>query len=150
MAETIPIEKIDSLFTGLVLMMPGVKGDVMLKAAIMVENEAKRVIGTYDYGWPRLSPATIKAKGADTPVLDTGELQASIEYIPPVEGDTEVRVGSNNPKRAIALPRVRDSFLRLSSVYPASKRRTHQRPRQGVRMPAAGSTSCIGFSLWFD
>jgi phage gpG-like protein len=55
-----------------------VKEHALKKAARIVENEAKRVIGTYDYGWPPLAESTLKKKAADTPLLETGELQKSI------------------------------------------------------------------------
>lgn len=64
--------------------------------AKIVETEAKRVIGTYDYGWPPLKPATVarKAKG-DTPLLETGEMRASIGR---KIGHGEAVVGSDNDK----------------------------------------------------
>ena len=69
------------------------------KACRMIEKEAKRVIGTYDYDWERLKPETVarKARG-DTPLLETGELRRSIEHVVEREG-TEVvgYVGTNDP-----------------------------------------------------
>jgi hypothetical protein len=62
----------------------------------MVCNEAKRVLGTYDYGWPSLKAETIARKiHGDTPLLETGELRASIEWI--ADGNHGA-VGSNNDK----------------------------------------------------
>ena len=53
-----------------------------LEAAIqVVEDEAKRVLGTYDYGWPSLAPSTIERKGADTPGVETGELLDDIRHV---------------------------------------------------------------------
>jgi len=46
----------------------------------LVCNEAKRVIGTYDYDWPQLSPATLAHKFFNTPLLETGEMRDSIEW----------------------------------------------------------------------
>lgn len=50
-------------------------------AAQIVEAEAKRVIGTYDYNWTPLAPATIAHKATgDSPLLETGEMRDSIEH----------------------------------------------------------------------
>lgn len=51
------------------------------KAAVIVETEAKRVLGTHDYGWPPLQPETIARKATgDSPLLETGELRDSINH----------------------------------------------------------------------
>lgn len=74
------------------------------KAAETVEDEAKRVLGTYDYGWTPLAPATVarggimRPPGVDEPLLDTGELRDSIEHYTPPTGPLVSYVGSNNPK----------------------------------------------------
>src|SRR5258708_21952686 len=68
---------------------------IVARACEMVCDEAKRVIGTYDYGWPQLSPETLAHKIANTPLLETGEMRASIEWNS--EGN-EGYVGSNNDK----------------------------------------------------
>jgi HK97 gp10 family phage protein len=65
------------------------------KAARVVEAEAKRVIGTYDYGWAPLAASTLKKKAADTPLLETGEMRDSIEH---TSDHHEAHVGSNNDK----------------------------------------------------
>jgi phage gpG-like protein len=65
------------------------------KAAKIVEAEAKRVIGTYDYGWTPLAPSTLAKKIADTPLLETGEMRDSIEH---VSDHKEANIGSNNEK----------------------------------------------------
>lgn len=65
------------------------------KAARIVEEEAKRVIGTYDYGWTPLAPSTLAQKAADTPLLETGEMRDSIEHI---SDHKEANIGSNNDK----------------------------------------------------
>jgi hypothetical protein len=49
----------------------------------MVLKEAKRVIGTYDYNWPQLAPATQEDRAhkgypANEPLLRDGTLRASI------------------------------------------------------------------------
>ncbi len=65
------------------------------KAAKIVETEAKRVIGTYDYNWAPLAASTLERKAADTPLLETGEMRDSIEYA--VDGK-EAHIFSNNDK----------------------------------------------------
>jgi phage gpG-like protein len=70
-------------------------------AAQIVQHEAKRVIGTYDYGWPELAESTKKDRAnkgfpENEPLLRTGELRDSIEYT--IVSDTEAQVGSNNDK----------------------------------------------------
>src|SRR6267154_6377660 len=61
----------------------------------MICEEAKRVIGEgYDY-WPALQPATLARKMMNTPLLETGELRASIEW---QSHGLEGAVGSNNDK----------------------------------------------------
>jgi hypothetical protein len=52
---------------------------IIRKACAMVCTEAKRVIGTYDYDWPQLSPETLARKFFNTPLLETGEMRDSIE-----------------------------------------------------------------------
>ena len=52
---------------------------------VIVEDEAKRVIGTYDYSWPSLADATKedrlkKGFSEDEPGLRTGEMRDSIEH----------------------------------------------------------------------
>jgi HK97 gp10 family phage protein len=66
--------------------------EALEKAAVIVETEAKRVIGTYEYGWPPLTPSTLEKKAADTPLLETGKMRDSITHS--VSGN-EARVGSN-------------------------------------------------------
>jgi phage gpG-like protein len=67
--------------------------DGLEEAAKIVEAESKRVIGTYDYGWPPLAESTLKRKAADTPLLETGELRDSITHS--MEGKSAF-VGSNS------------------------------------------------------
>lgn len=70
--------------------------DALEKACVIVETEAKRVIGTYDYGWPPLQPETVARKAnGDTPLLETGEMRDSIDHT--VEGKSGY-VGSNDDK----------------------------------------------------
>jgi hypothetical protein len=68
---------------------------IVARACEMVCAEAKRVIGTYDYGWPQLSPETLAHKFFNTPLLETGEMRASIEWN---SSGNEGHVGSNNDK----------------------------------------------------
>jgi phage gpG-like protein len=81
--------------TRITIAMPDAKKRALTKAGKLVKEEAKRVLGTYDYGWPSLQPNTIKHKATgDSPLLETGKLRDSIEY--KVVGDV-VSVGSNDP-----------------------------------------------------
>jgi phage gpG-like protein len=66
----------------------------MDKAAKILQDRAKEVIGTYDLGWPELAASTLQKKGADTPLLETGGLRDSIERT--VEPFVAY-VGTNNP-----------------------------------------------------
>jgi hypothetical protein len=75
--------------------MKEVEAAIVRQACIMVATEAKRVIGTYDYGWPSLAESTLAKKAADTPLLETGEMRDSIEWN--AHGN-EGHVGSNNDK----------------------------------------------------
>lgn len=55
------------------------------QACVVIEDEAKRVIGTYDYGWPELAGSTQadrEKRGfpANEPLLRTGEMRDSIEH----------------------------------------------------------------------
>ena len=72
------------------------KHEALEQACVIIETEAKRVLGTYDYGWPPLKPETVARKAnGDTPLLETGELRASIEH----SADSKVgHIGSNNDK----------------------------------------------------
>lgn len=70
------------------------------EACVIVEHEAKRVIGTYDYGWVPLAQATIDDRSRqgfnpDEPLLRTGELRDSIQHT--VIG-LDGYVGSDNMK----------------------------------------------------
>jgi len=66
------------------------------QGARILQTEAKRVLGTYDYGWPALKPSTIAGKSTgDSPLLEKGDLRDSIER--DVQNDVAY-VGSNDPK----------------------------------------------------
>jgi hypothetical protein len=61
------------------------------RACQMVEKEAKRVLGTYAYKWPELKPETIAHKATgDSPLLETGDLRASISHFVTEEGKETV------------------------------------------------------------
>jgi hypothetical protein len=45
-----------------------------------VATEAKAAIGTYEFGWPALAESTLKRKAADTPLIETGDMRASVEW----------------------------------------------------------------------
>jgi phage gpG-like protein len=68
---------------------------VIVKACQMVAAEAKRVIGEGYPEWPALQPETLARKMGPGPLLETGEMRASIEWN--AEGN-EGFVGSNNDK----------------------------------------------------
>jgi phage gpG-like protein len=65
------------------------------RAAKVVVKEAKRVIGTYDYGWRPLSEKTLAKKEDDTPLLETGAMRDSIWY---TVQNNEFQVGSDDQK----------------------------------------------------
>ena len=66
------------------------------EAGKIIQVEAKRVIGTYEYNWPPLKPETVARKAnGDTPLLETGEMRESIER---TVQDKSAFVGSNNDK----------------------------------------------------
>lgn len=73
-----------------------ISNNCLESAGQIIEAEAKRVIGTYDYGWEPLAESTIARKGGrDTPLLETGEMRDSISH--KVENNI-LYVGSDNPK----------------------------------------------------
>lgn len=90
-----------AFFTQVALTVPHANAAILEEAATRVENEAKRVIGTYDYGWPQLALSTQLQReqqgyNANDPLLRTGELRDSIQHY--VDEDRGVAyVGSNNP-----------------------------------------------------
>jgi phage gpG-like protein len=68
---------------------------IVAKACQMVAAEAKRVLGEGYPEWPALQPETLARKMGPGPLLETGEMRASIEWN--AEGN-EGFVGSNNDK----------------------------------------------------
>jgi hypothetical protein len=75
--------------------MEAVSHAVIEEACRMVAKEARRVLGTYDYGWPSLKSATVGRKGKDTPGVDTGAMRDSIEW---TARGMQGEVGSNHPR----------------------------------------------------
>lgn len=85
-----------AFFTGLELSFKKASHTALRRAGRIVRDEAKRVLGTYDYGWPPLEPETIAHKATgDSPLLETGELRRSIKS---TVIDNAAYVGSSNPK----------------------------------------------------
>jgi phage gpG-like protein len=70
---------------------------IIRKACEIVAAEARRVIGEGYEFWPALQPETLARKMMATPLLETGELRASIEWSTSANG-LEGWVGSNNDK----------------------------------------------------
>jgi phage gpG-like protein len=68
---------------------------IIARACEMVCAEAKRVIGEGYPEWPALQPETLARKMMATPLLETGEMRASIEW---QAHGLEGAVGSNNDK----------------------------------------------------
>lgn len=102
------------------------------EAGKIVENEAKRVIGTYDYNWKPLASSTLARKSADTPLLETGEMRESINHT--VQGHIAY-VGSDNDKalyhelgtsRIPARPFLRGALdEKVEEIVEATGRRVH-------------------------
>ena len=70
-------------------------------AAKIVEEEAKRVIGTYDYGWPQLAESTQTQReklgySANEPILREGDVRASIGHTVDILEHASY-VGSDSP-----------------------------------------------------
>jgi hypothetical protein len=66
------------VFAGMAIAHHEGKHKAMEKACKIVEDEAKRVIGTFDYGWPDLKESTQSQRESlgyepDEPLLRTGE-----------------------------------------------------------------------------
>lgn len=85
---------------GLVAEHEVVMHELLDRGCQIIETEAKRVIGTYEYGWPALADSTRadrERKGfpEDEPLLRSGGMRDSIGHT--VEPDAGY-VGSNDPK----------------------------------------------------
>jgi hypothetical protein len=80
--------------------LPMAEHSALEHAAVIVEKEAKDVIGTYRYDWPELAESTQTQRvqlgfSANEPGLRTGEMRDSIEH---VVGHKEAHVGSNDER----------------------------------------------------
>lgn len=85
-----------AMFTKIAVEMDHIKHHCLDEGAKILQEEAKRELGQYQPGWPRLKPETIARKATgDSPLLETGELRDSIER--DVQQDVAY-VGSNNKK----------------------------------------------------
>jgi hypothetical protein len=72
------------------------------KACLVIEDEANRVLGTYDYDWPKLAESTIGRKATgESPLLETNELRDSIEHVVFAE-DHHAYVGTNEDRAVFA------------------------------------------------
>jgi phage gpG-like protein len=80
--------------TGLIVVIDKAKEQALEKGAKIIEEEAKRVLGTDGYGWTPLSTHTVKTQPGM--LLETGELHDSIEH--QVVSKDLAYVGSNNDK----------------------------------------------------
>lgn len=83
---------------GMVAAVEHAEHEALEGAAKIVEEEAKRVIGTYDYGWPQLAQSTqddrvSQGYAANQPGLRRGDMRDSIQHR--VEGH-ESYIGSND------------------------------------------------------
>jgi phage gpG-like protein len=66
---------------------------IVEKACQIIQKKAKATIGHEHDAWPPLAPSTLAKKSANTPLLETGAMRDSIEYV--VHGN-EGAVGSNS------------------------------------------------------
>ncbi len=87
-----------AFLAGMVVKVEHAEHEALEEAAVIVEDEAKRVIGTYDYGWPQLAQSTqddraAQGYAANEPGLRTGGMRDSIEHS--VAGH-EAQIGSND------------------------------------------------------
>lgn len=55
--------------------------DELSKIGMIVRDKVKDNFTNPDNGWAPNSPATIAAKGSNKPLIDTGSLRKSIEYV---------------------------------------------------------------------
>lgn len=88
-----------AFFTGIGISTEGQTKKAVEKACRVIRDEAKRVLGTYEYDWPSLAASTIERKTTgDSPGLETGAMRRSIKF--EVEGtrlNWEGFIGSNDP-----------------------------------------------------
>lgn len=90
------------IMTKVVRGLPVATHHAMDQAGQIVEAEAKRVLGTYDYNWPPLADSTVARKvTGDSPGLETGEMRDSVHYYVTthsVTAHSEVHIGSDLDK----------------------------------------------------
>jgi hypothetical protein len=104
MSEFSSLAAFAGFLTGMVAEYDHTQNEQMERATKIVQKEAKRVIGTYEYGWPQLASATQANRSQagyspNEPGLMTGEMQESIEtHVAPrkIIGSTEGEIGSND------------------------------------------------------
>lgn len=99
MAAEFSLTSFAALTTSMIFEVDHAQHKALEEAAKIVEEEAKRVIGTYDYGWTPLAASTKadrvhKGFPADEPLLRTGAMRDSIEH--KVISSREAAIGSNN------------------------------------------------------
>lgn len=82
-----------AFFTGLSIKIDRANKKAVEKACRIIRDEAKRVLGTYDYGWTPLAESTIARKATgDSPGLETGAMRKSVKFS--VDGTTMNWVGT--------------------------------------------------------
>lgn len=121
-----------ALAAGMVATLEHEMSKALEESGQIVEKEAKRVIGTYDYNWKPLAASTLARKSADTPLLETGEMRESIEHT--VLGHTAY-VGTDDEKAAFhefgtskipARPFLRGALdHKITDIVEATGRRVH-------------------------
>jgi hypothetical protein len=87
-----------TFLAGMVVKVEHAEHVALEEAAQIVEDEAKRVLGTYDYGWPQLAQSTQDqrvAQGfpANEPGLRNGAMRESIGH---TVGAGKAQIGSND------------------------------------------------------
>mgnify|MGYP001615459134 CR=1 FL=1 len=94
-----------AFLAGVSASMPMARRKALDTACVIVKTEAKRVLGTYDYGWTELADATKadrirKGFPENEPGLRSGGMRDSVEHKVRDVGilQTEGNVGSNNDK----------------------------------------------------
>lgn len=95
MAVNTTLTGLAAIFSSVLIKLPLEQAKTMEELAVIIETEAKRVLGTYDYGWPSLAASTLARKSADTPGIETGEMRDSIQHF---SNRDELEVGSDNDK----------------------------------------------------
>lgn len=103
MSQTLTVPQFVLAMARVVATLPVARHHALEHAAVIVETEAKRVIGTYDARpeWPDLADTTKEDRvrqgyPENEPLLRTGEMRDSIEHT--VVSSHEAQVGSNNDK----------------------------------------------------